>query len=51
MPEKYQRVVQLHYFEGYLAWEVAQILGLKTNTVEQQLSRARKMLKDMLVDE
>ena len=51
MPEKYQCVVQLHYFEGYLAWEVAQILGLKTNTVEQQLSRARKMLKDMLVDE
>ncbi len=51
LPEKYQCVVQLHYFEGYLAWEVAQILGLKTNTVEQQLSRARKMLKDMLVDE
>ncbi len=51
LEKKYQCVVQLHYFEGYLAWEVAQILGLKTNTVEQQLSRARKMLKDMLVDE
>ena len=51
MPEKYRRVVQLYYFGGYLAREIAEILGLKTNTVEQQLSRARKILKEMLVDE
>lgn len=51
MPEKYRRVVQLHYFGGYLAREIAEMLGVKTNTVEQQLSRARKILKEMLVDE
>lgn len=51
LPEKYRRVVTLHYFEGYLAREIAEMLGVRTNTVEQQLSRARKMLKDMLVDD
>lgn len=49
LPEKYINVLQLHYFEGYMAKEIADMLGLTTNAVEQQLSRARKMLKEMIL--
>ncbi len=49
LPTNYIHVLQLYYFEGYKAKEIAEMLGLATNTVEQQLSRARKMLKKMIL--
>ena len=45
---KYRAVVLLHYYEGYKAREIAELLHLRTNTVISQLKRAREQLKPML---
>lgn len=45
LPEKYRRVVYLHYYEGYTAPEIAEILQIKVNTVYTQLTRGRDMLR------
>lgn len=44
LPQKYREVVVLFYLEQLPAGEVAKILGIKTNTVEKRLSRARDKL-------
>lgn len=49
LPANYIHILQLYYFDGYKAKEIAEMLGLTTNTVEQRLSRARKMLKKMIL--
>ena len=38
------KVVELHYFQGHKAREIAQELGMPTNTVLQHLRRARHRL-------
>lgn len=48
LPEKYRRVVYLHDYEGYTAPEIAEILGIKENTVYTQLTRGRALLRDVL---
>ena len=48
LPEKYRRVIYLHYYEGYTAPEIARILGSKENTVYTQLTRGRALLRDVL---
>lgn len=48
LPKDYREVVYLHYYEGYTAREIAQLLRKNTNTVYTHLSRAREMLKEML---
>ena len=48
LPEKYRRVVYLHYYEGYTAPEIAEILDIKENTVYTQLTRGRALLRDVL---
>jgi len=45
---KYQEPVVLHYFEQMSMGEVAAVLGLKTNTVEVRISRARRLLQTTL---
>ncbi|MBN1852114.1 MAG: sigma-70 family RNA polymerase sigma factor [Pirellulales bacterium] len=47
---KYREVVVLFYLEEMTAQETANTLGVKCNTVEVRLSRARKMLKKVLND-
>ena len=42
LPAKYKDVVYLHYYEGYTAPEIAQILNKKVNTVYTLLSRAKR---------
>ena len=44
LPQKYREVVVLHYLEQMTATEAAQVLGLRINTVEVRLNRARKCL-------
>ena len=39
---------QLRYLEGYNASELAEMFDMPTGTVRARLSRARKLLKDML---
>lgn len=48
LPPKYKEVVYLHYYEGYSASEIGQMLHKNENTVYTLLSRARKMLKEKL---
>lgn len=48
LPVKYRSVVHLYYYEDYSIKEIAQILHLRETTVQTQLMRARKKLKDML---
>lgn len=48
LPEQYRRAIYLHYYEGYSAPEIGEILGRNVNTVYTTLTRARKMLKDEL---
>ena len=51
LPEKYRRVVYLHYYEGYTAGQIGQILGKNVNTVYTLMTRARQMLKKKLAGE
>ena len=48
LPSKYKNVVYLHYYEGYTAAEIGQILKKNVNTVYTLLTRARKLLKEKL---
>lgn len=48
LPEKYRRVVYLHYYEGYPAAEIADILRINVNTVYTHLARAKSLLRKEL---
>lgn len=48
LPEKYRRVVYLHYYEGYPAAEIADILRINVNTVYTHLTRAKSLLRKEL---
>lgn len=48
LPGAYRDVVYLHYYEGYTAPEIAQILGKNVNTVYTRLTRARGLLRQAL---
>ncbi len=48
LPPKYRDVIYLHYYEGYTAPELSEILGRKVNTIYTDLTRARARLKEML---
>lgn len=45
---KYRDAIYLHYYEGYSALEIGEILGKNENTVYSILSRGRSMLKESL---
>ena len=48
LPKKYRDVVYLHYYEGYTAPEIGELLGKKVNTVYTLLTRSRQMLREKL---
>lgn len=48
LPVKYRDAIYLHYYEGYSALEIGEILGKNENTVYSILSRGRSMLKESL---
>ena len=48
LPEKYRRPLYLHYYEGYTAAEIGEVLGKKENTVYTLLNRGRKLLRKEL---
>ena len=45
LPEKDRLVLYLHYYQGYNAQEVAELLGATPSTVRSRLARARQKLK------
>lgn len=48
LPENYRNAIYLHYYEGYSAAEIADILNSKQNTVLSWLSRGREILKGQI---
>ena len=48
---KTRLVLSLHYYEGYSAKEIAQIMHTTESAVLHRLSRGRKQLKDILINE
>ena len=48
LPQKYRDVVYLHYYEGYTAPQISEILGKNTNTVYTLLARSKNLLKERL---
>ena len=48
LPEKYRRVIYLHYYEGYTAPQIGKLLGRNPNTIYTLLTRGRQMLKKEL---
>ena len=48
LPQKYRDAVYLHYYEGYTAKEIGEILHKNTNTVYTLLTRAREQLRETL---
>lgn len=48
---KTRLVLSLHYYEGYSASEIAQIMRTSENSVLHRLSRGRKQLKEILINE
>ena len=50
LPQKYKTVVYLHFYEGYTAPQIGQILGKNINSVYTLITRAKKLLKERLED-
>ncbi len=48
LPPHYRAVIYLHYYEGYTAAEIGEILGVPTATVHTRLARGRAKLKEIL---
>lgn len=48
LPEKYRLVISLHYYEGYSAEEIAQLLHQSPAAIRKRLERARKHIKTEL---
>lgn len=51
LPDKYRISIHLFYYEEYSIQEIAHILKCREGTVKSQLSRGRKLLKTMLLEE
>lgn len=51
LPEKYRSVIHLFYYEGYSVKEIGDITHVSEGAVKMQLSRARRLLKNMLKGE
>ncbi len=51
LPNKYRVVIHLFYYEELSVAEIAGITGAKESTVRTRLTRARRLLKDLLCEE
>ena len=51
LPEKYRYVLYLHYGEDMKISDIAKVLGISVGGVKSRLSRARKMLKEDILNE
>lgn len=45
LPSKYKVVMTLYYIEGYKSKEIAEIIGLKEETVRKRLQKGRELLR------
>lgn len=51
LPEKYRISLYLYYYEEYSAREIGQILDVSEHAVTQYLSRGRRKLRNLIIDE
>lgn len=51
LPEKYRVVIHLFYYEDYSVREIAEILRVTESNVKVRLTRARKLLKNILKED
>ncbi len=51
LPEKYKTAVYLYYYEGYDSREIARLLHKPDSTIRTYLQKARKILKQELVEQ
>ena len=49
LPEGYRIVFSLYLFEEYSHREIAEELGITESTSKSQLNRAKKKMKDLLI--
>lgn len=45
LPSKYKVVMTLYYIEGYKSKEIAEIIGIKEETVRKRLQKGREILR------
>lgn len=50
LPPKYRVVLYMHYYQGYKAQEIADIMNISLSAVLSRLSRGRGKLKDILTE-
>ena len=50
LPSNYRNAIYLYYYEGYSIAEIAKIFGRKENTVSSWLTRAKKSLRNLILD-
>jgi RNA polymerase sigma-70 factor (ECF subfamily) len=50
LPRHYRNAIYLYYYEGYNVPEISKILIVKENTVSSWLTRARKKLKNLILE-
>lgn len=50
LPKKYRDVVYLHYYEGYTAPKIAEMLKKNVNTIYTLITRSKDLLKERLKD-
>ena len=48
LPMKYRQVIYLHYYEGYTAPQIGELLHKNVNSVYTRMNRAKKLLKEAL---
>lgn len=48
LPQDYQTVIYLYYYEGYKVSEISKIISKREGTIKTWLSRARDILKENL---
>lgn len=51
LPKKYRIAIHLFYYEEYNIREISQILHINESNIKTRLSRGRKLLKDVLMEE
>nr|WP_297885649.1 sigma-70 family RNA polymerase sigma factor [uncultured Blautia sp.] len=50
LPEELRILVTLYYIEGFSQKEIAEILGMQEGTIKSRLSRARRLLREILTE-
>lgn len=50
LPEEFREVIMMFYFEGLSVAEIAQALDVPVGTVKSRLNRARRKLRDLILE-